>query len=98
MELLTLYEEKLLVWYGCANVEFTIARLKFVAINTIDLDHKKAIIGLCRKLETEEYQSVYEDMFYDIQAEEAARKAATLQYAAVANDNTGYTAEYLLRH
>ena len=44
MELLTLYEEKLLVWYGCANVEFTIARLKFVAINTIDIDHKKAII------------------------------------------------------
>ena len=97
MELLSLYEEKLLVWFGCENVEFTKKRLKMVGLFATDEDFRKLVFGLLRKLNTEEYASIYTDMFYDICAENDARKAARDQYLAVLSDTTGHEAEYLLR-
>ena len=97
MELLTLDEEKLLVWFGCENVEFTKKRLKMVGLFATDEDFRKLVFGLLRKLNTEEYASIYTDMFYDICAENDARKAAREQYLAVLSDTRGHEAEYLLR-
>lgn len=96
MELLSLDEEKLLVWFGCENVEFTKKRLKMVGLFATDEDFRKLIFGLLRKLNTEEYASIYTAMFYDICAENDAREAARDQYLVVLSDTTGYEAEYLL--
>ena len=98
MELLTLDEEKLLVWFGCENLKFTKKRLKMVGLYATDEDFRKLVFGLLRKLKTEEYASIYTDMFFDICAENNARKAARDQYLAVLSDTTGYDAEYLLRN
>ena len=98
MELLTLDEEKLLVWFGCENLKFTKKRLKMVGLYATDEDFRKLVFGLLRKLNTEEYASIYTDMFYDIYAENDARKAARDQYLAVLSDTTGHEAEYLLRN
>lgn len=97
MELLSLDEEKLLVWFGCENLKFTKKRLKMVGLYATDEDFRKLVFGLLRKLNTEEYASIYTDMFYDIYAENDARKAARDQYLAVLSDTTGHEAEYLLR-
>lgn len=97
MELLSLDEEKLLVWFGCENLEFTKRRLKMVGLYATDEDFRKLVFGLLRKLNTEEYASIYTDMFYDIYAENDARKAARDQYLAVLSDTIGHEAEYLLR-
>ena len=97
MDFLTLDEEKLLVWFGCENLEFTKRRLKMVGLYATDEDFRKLVFGLLRKLNTEEYASIYTDMFYDIYAENDARKAARDQYLAVLSDTTGHEAEYLLR-
>ncbi len=97
MELLSLDEEKLLVWFGCENLEFTKKRLKMVGLYATDEDFRKLVFGLLGKLNTEEYASIYTDMFYDICAEKDARKTARDQYLAVLSDTTGYEAEYLLR-
>ena len=97
MGLLSLDEENLVVWFGCENVEFTKNRLKMVGLFATDEDFRKLVFGLLRKLNTEEYASIYTDMFYDICAENDARKAARDQYLAVLSDTTGYEAEYLLR-
>ena len=98
MELLTLDEQKLLVWFGCENLKFTKKRLKMVVLYATDEDFRKLVFGLLRKLNTEEYASIYTDMFYDIYAENDARKAARDQYLAVLSDTTGHEAEYLLRN
>ena len=98
MELLTLDEEKLLVWFGCENLKFTKKRLKMVGLYATDEDFRKLVFGLLRKLNTEEYASIYTDMFFDICAENNARKAARDQYLAVLSDTTGHEAEYLLRN
>ena len=98
MELLSLDEEKLLVWFGCENLEFTKRRLKMVGLYATAEDFRKLVFGLLRKLNTEEYASIYTDMFYDICAENDARKAARDQYLAVLSDTTGHEAEYLLRN
>ena len=98
MDFLTLDEEKLLVWFGCENLEFTKRRLKMVGLYATDEDFRKLVFGLLRKLNTEEYASIYTDMFYDIYAENDARKAAIDQYLAVLSDTTGHEAEYLLRN
>ena len=97
MELLTLDEEKLLVWFGCESLEFTKRRLKMVGLYATDEDFRKVVFGLLGKLNTEEYASIYTDMFYDIYAENDARKTARDQYLAVLSDTTGHDAEYLLR-
>ena len=97
MDFLTLDEEKLLVWFGCENLEFTKRRLKMVGLYATDEDFRKLVFGLLRKLNTEEYASIYTDMFYDIYAENDARKAARDQYLAVLSETTGHEAEYLLR-
>lgn len=97
MELLSLDEEKLLVWFGCENLKFTKKRLKMVGLYATDEDFRKLVFGLLRKLNTEEYASIYTDMFYDRYAENDARKAARDQYLAVLSDTTGHEAEYLLR-
>ena len=98
MDFLTLDEEKLLVWFGCENLEFTKRRIKMVGLYPTDEDFRKLVFGLLRKLNTEEYASIYTDMFYDIYAENDARKAARDQYLAVLSDTTGHEAEYLLRN
>ena len=98
MDFLTLDEEKLLVWFGCENLKFTKKRLKMVGLYATDEDFRKLVFGLLRKLNTEEYASIYTDMFFDICAENNARKAARDQYLAVLSDTTGYDAEYLLRN
>ena len=98
MDFLTLDEEKLLVWFGCENLEVTKRRLKMVGLYATDEDFRKLVFGLLRKLNTEEYASIYTDMFYDIYAENDARKAARDQYLAVLSDTTGHEAEYLLRN
>ena len=95
---MTLDEEKLLVWFGCENLKFTKKRLKMVGLYATDEDFRKLVFGLLRKLNTEEYASIYTDMFFDICAENNARKAARDQYLAVLSDTTGYDAEYLLRN
>lgn len=97
MELLTLDEEKLLVWFGCEKLEFTKRRLKMVGLYATDEDFRKLVFGLLGKLNTEEYASIYTDMFCDICAEDDARKAARDQYLAVLSDTTGHETEYLLR-
>ena len=97
MDFLTLDEEKLLVWFGCENLEFTKRRLKMVGLYATDEDFRKLVFGLLRKLNTEEYASIYTDMFFDICAENNARKAARDQYLAVLSDTTGHETEYLLR-
>ena len=97
MELLSLDEEKLLVWFGCENLEFTKRRIKMVGLYPTDEDFRKLVFGLLRKLNTEEYASIYTDMFYDIYAENDERKTARNQYLAVSSDTTGHEAEYLLR-
>ena len=97
MELLTLDEQKLLVWFGCENLKFTKKRLKMVVLYATDEDFRKLVFGLLGKLNTEEYASIYTDMFYDIYAENDERKAARDQYLAVLSDTTGHEAEYLLR-
>lgn len=97
MELLTLDEEKLLVWFGCENLEFTKRRLKMVGLYATDEEFRKLLFGLWRKLNTEEYASIYTDMLFDICAEDDARKAARDQYLAVLSDTRGHEAEYLLR-
>ena len=98
MGLLSLDEENLVVWFGCENLEFTKNRLKMVGLFATDEDFRKLVFGLLRKLNTEEYASIYTDMFYDICAENDARKAARDQYLAVLSDTTGHEAEYLLRN
>lgn len=97
MDFLTLDEEKLLVWFGCENLKFTKKRLKMVVLYATDEDFRKLVFGLLRKLNTEEYASIYTDMFFDICAENDARNAARDQYLAVLSDTTGHEAEYLLR-
>ena len=97
MELFTLDEEKLLVWFGCENLEFTKRRIKMVGLYATDEDFRKLVFGLLGKLNTEEYASIYTDMFYDIYAENDERKTARNQYLAVSSDTTGHEAEYLLR-
>ena len=97
MELLSLDEEKLLVWFGCENLEFTKRRLKMVGLYATAEDFRKLVFGLLGKLNTEEYASIYTDMFYDIYAENDERKTARNQYLAVSSDTTGHEAEYLLR-
>ena len=97
MELLSLDEEKLLVWFGCENLEFTKRRIKMVGLYATDEDFRKLVFGLLGKLNTEEYASIYTDMFYDIYAENDERKTARNQYLAVSSDTTGHEAEYLLR-
>ena len=97
MGLLSLDEENLVVWFGCENLEFTKKRLKMVGLFATDEDFRKLVFGLLGKLNTEEYASIYTDMFYDICAENDARKAARDQYLAVLSDTTGHEAEYLLR-
>ena len=98
MGLLSLDEENLVVWFGCENLEFTKKRLKMVGLFATDEDFRKLVFGLLGKLNTEEYASIYTDMFYDICAENDARKAARDQYLAVLSDTTGHEAEYLLRN
>lgn len=98
MELLSLDEEKLLVWFGCENLECTKRRIKIVGLYATDEDFRKLVFGLLRKLNTEEHASIYTDMFFDIRAEDDARKTARDQYLAVLSDTTGYEAEYLLRN
>ena len=97
MGLLSLDEENLVVWFGCENLEFTKKRLKMVGLYATAEDFRKLVFGLLGKLNTEEYASIYTDMFYDICAENDARKAARDQYLAVLSDTTGYEAEYLIR-
>ena len=63
MELLALDEEKLLVWFGCENLEFTKRRLKMVGLFATDEDFRKLVFGLLGKLNTEEYASIYTDVF-----------------------------------
>ena len=98
MELLSLDEEKLLVWFGCANLEFTKRRLKMVGLYATDEDFRKLVFGLLGKLNTEEYASIYTDMFFDICAEDDARKAAIDEFVLLFSDTRGYEAEYLLRN
>ena len=97
MGLLSLDEENLVVWFGCENLEFTKRRIKMVGLYATDEDFRKLVFGLLGKLNTEEYASIYTDMFYDICAENDARKAAREQYLAVLSDTRGHEAEYLLR-
>ena len=97
MGLLSLDEENLVVWFGCENLEFTKRRLKMVGLYATAEDFRKLVFGLLGKLNTEEYASIYTDMFYDICAENDARKAARDQYLAVLSDTTGHETEYLLR-
>lgn len=97
MELLTLDEEKLLVWFGCKNLSYTKERLKIVGLCVTDNDFKKIVFGFLQKLQDEEYETSYSDMYEDIRAEDEARKAAREQYLAVLHDLTGHEAEYLLR-
>lgn len=97
MDFLTLDEEKLLVWFGCENLKFTKRRIKMVGLYATDEDFSKLVFGLLRKLNTEEYASIYTDMFFDIRAEDDARKTSRDQYLAVLSDTTGHEAEYLLR-
>lgn len=97
MELLSLDEEKLLVWFGCEKLEFTKRRLKMVGLYATDEDFRKLLFGLLGKLNMEEYASIYTTMFYDIYAEDDARKTDRDQYLAVLSDTTGHEAEYLLR-
>ena len=97
MELLSLDEEKLLVWFGCENLEFTKRRIKMVGLYATDEDFRKLVFGLLGKLNMEEYASIYTDMFYYICGEDDARKAAREQYLAVLSDTRGHEAEYLLR-
>lgn len=61
-------------------------------------DFKKVAFGLSNgKLQTEEYASVYEDMFYDILIQHDARKYNREQAPRVLLDALGYEAEYLPR-
>ena len=97
MELLTLDEIQILEKYGCHNLQFTRIRLRWVGLLAVNEDYRKAIFALCEKLNTEDYESIYTDMYEDIMMDYEARKAARDQYQAVFNDNTGYEAECLLR-
>lgn len=98
MELLSLEEEKLLYWFGDDNLNNTIQRLQYVGMLATDNDFKKVVFGLSNgKLQTEEYASVYEEMFYDILAEHDARKYNREQALKVLLDVLGHQAEYLPR-
>ena len=98
MELLSLEEEKLLYWFGDDNLNNTIRRLQYVGMLATDNDFKKVAFGLSNgKLQTEEYASVYEDMFYDIRSEHDARKYNREQALRVLLDVLGHEAEYLPR-
>ena len=68
-----------------------------VGLYATDEDFRKLVFGLLRKLYMEEYTSIYTDMFFDIRAEDDARKTARDQYLEVLSDTTGFEAEYLLR-
>ena len=68
-----------------------------VGLYATDEDFRKLVFGLLGKLNMEEYASIYTTMFYDIYAEDDARKTARDQYLAVLSDTTGHEAEYLLR-
>lgn len=46
MDFLTLDEEKLLVWFGCENLEFTKRRLKMVGLYATDEDFRKLVFGV----------------------------------------------------
>ena len=63
MGLLSLDEENLVVWFGCENLKFTKKRLKMVVLYATDEDFRKLVFGLLRKLNTEEYASIYTDVF-----------------------------------
>lgn len=69
-----------------------------VGLYATDEDFRKLVFGLLGKLNTEEYASIYTDMFYDICAENDARKAARDQCLAVLSGTTGFEAEYQLRN
>ena len=98
MELLSLEEEKLIYWFGDDNLNNTIRRLQYVGLLATDNDFKKVAFGLSNgKLQTEEFTSVYEDMFYDIQSEHDARKYNREQALRVLLDVLGHEAEYLPR-
>lgn len=97
MELLTLDEEKILVWFGCPNLKLTRKRLMAAGFYATDNDFKKSVFELLEKLKSEDCESVYPDMFYEIYAENEARKAARDEYVAALTDMTGFEAEYLLR-
>jgi hypothetical protein len=75
LALLTLDEEKLLVWFGCSNLEFTKKRITAVCLYATCDDFKKTVVGLLGKLNTEDIESVYPDMFYDISAENEMKKS-----------------------
>ena len=98
MELLSLEEEKMLYWFGDDNLNNTIRRLQYVGMLATDNDFKKVAFGLSNgKLQTEEYASVYEDMFYVIRSEHDARKYNREQALRVLLDALGHEAEYLPR-
>lgn len=96
MELLSLEEERLLYWFGDGDLQNTIKRLQYVGMMATDNDFKKVAFGLSNgKLQTEEYASVYEDMFYDILTQHDARKYNREQTLKVLLDVLGHEAEYL---
>ena len=98
MELLSLEEEKMLYWFGDDNLNNTIQRLQYVGMLATDNDLKKVAFRLSNgKLQTEEFTSVYEDMFYDIRSEHDARKYNREQALRVLLDVLGHEAEYLPR-
>ena len=98
MELLSLEEERLLYWFGDGNLQNTIKRLQYVGMLATDNDFKKVAFGLSNgKLQTKEYASVYENMFYDILTQHDARKYNREQALKVLLDVLGHEAEYLPR-
>lgn len=98
MELLSLEEEKMLYWFGDDNLNNTIRRLQYVGMLATDNDLKKVAFRLSNgKLQTEEYASIYEEMFYDIRCEHDARKYNREQALRVLLDVLGHEAEYLPR-
>lgn len=98
MELLSLEEEKLLYWFWDDNLNNTIRRLQYVGMLATDNDFKKVAFGLFNgKLRTEEYVSVYEEMFYDIRCEYDARKYNREQALKVLLDALGHETEHLPR-
>lgn len=98
MELLSLEEERLLYWFGDGNLQNTIKRLQYVGMMATENDFKKVAFGLSNgKLQTEEYASIYEDMFYDNLTQHDARKYNREQALRVLLDVLGHEAEYLPR-
>ena len=98
MEFLYLEDEWLLYWFGDGNLQNTIKRLQYVGMMATENDFKKVAFGLSNgKLQTEEYATIYEDMFYDNLTQHDARKYNREQALRVLLDVLGHEAEYLPR-